>query len=58
MDNSNMADFVSYSQYQNQFSPVINKYAQFLRSADFDMESLPKDHQELIALLIENFSKQ
>ena len=53
IDNQN---FVSYAQYQQQFSHVVAKYKEILADPVFDLSKLPEQHQDLNRLIFENFS--
>lgn len=48
--------FVSYAQYQQQFSHVITKYKDILKDPTFDASKLPEEHQDLNKLIFDNFS--
>lgn len=51
-----LEEFVSYAQYQQQFSNVIEKYREILKDPSFEMESLTAEHKNLVETILKNFS--
>ena len=48
-------EFVSYAQYQAQFSQVFEKYQEILQEEPFKAQPLQPLHQEVVNQLMENF---
>ena len=48
-------EFVSYAQYQAQFSQVFEKYQEILQEDSFRAQPLQPLHQEVVNQLMRNF---
>lgn len=55
MSNVNIEELVSYLQYQQKSSKVIEKYKEFLLLPEVDKSTLPKLQKSIIDKVIKNF---